>query len=142
MSKTQRLVRLIVKFFAIICLATTVIIVTLRLQFVYFSTSSVSNGRLTFYATKFFFDGQVSPIFEIILMTQVFLCFITTSATIGFDSLFIVAVFHLCDQLNVFRLDIKNSMFLSGNKFFEARIKAIVERYLQLIRYNESIALL
>lgn len=135
--ENQRLVRFIVKYFFICSFAAVIVFSVYMLNFMYSTSDNLSfesTRRPTYFPAEFFFNAQSSPVYEIIWLTQMFLCFILSGTSCCFHSFFIMAVFHAHDQLNILKMNMKNLMFLSNNEAFESIIKTIVESHVQLKR--------
>lgn len=135
--KNQRLLRFMVKYYFVFCFGLASVFSSFRLYSTYITMSDNYSlepyERPTYFpASKFFFNAQISPVYEIIWLFQAFLCYTAVTIICSYFSLFILTVIHECNQLDVLKTDINNLMLLSDNKTFESRIKIIVENHVQL----------
>lgn len=88
--------------------------------------------RTTFAESKFFFEIQNTPIFEIIWFFQFFSSIIGACAFTSFDGFFIFSILHLCSQFTILKFDMKNLIFKTKKKGFVRSLKVIVERHVHL----------
>lgn len=136
MLKNQRLMRLVVKFSIPACIVSCLIFVYFRSLSLYnfksVDESDVLISRPLFYKANFFFDVEKSPIYEIIYFNQTSHAFTVGLSFICYNSLIIISILHLCDQLRILKLDIENLTTQSKNKSYQIKIKEIVQRHFQL----------
>lgn len=125
------------KFIVIFCLAsveTSVALYTLiRLLTINFEENS--SDKLLFLSSKFFYDTNNSPAYEVTWMCQLMATILAGIVFMNYDAFFIITVLHLSSQFSVLKMDIKDLVVKSNkeNMFTEA-LKAVVQRHLQLIR--------
>lgn len=140
MLKSQRLSRIVVKIAVTAAVVPAVFYVVARLNNVSFAPSSenlfnTNVSRVPFISSKFFFDTETSPAFEITWLCQAFVCLSFDLTMNVYDGLFITIVLHLCTQLKILRMDIENLTLLYKKLSFANVLKSIVERHLELNRY-------
>lgn len=135
MIKNQRIARFIVKFTLVLVWSSCVFYTLRKLLLNYLSRSNeILDDKLLFLSSKFFFDIQRSPIYEIIWLGQVISTILSVCIYISYDAFFIILVFHLCAQLSILKLNIRNLVSLSRKETFTEMLETIVERHLQLKR--------
>lgn len=137
MMKNLPLVRFMVKCSVYGILVTALIFVVIKLTTSFYKPEDALDNStvLQFFAdSKFFFDSQSSPFYEMIWLGQILsaflICFIYP------DGFFFISVFHLCSQLDILRLDVRNLVNRSKEENFNGLIKNIITRHLQLKRYR------
>lgn len=118
MMKNLPLLRFMVKgsFYGI--LVTAIIFMVIRISTCFYKLEDISSNssELQFYgASKFFFDAQTSPIYEIVWLGQIISALLIM--IIYPDELFFILVFHLCTQLDILRLDVKSSISIERKRF-------------------------
>lgn len=93
-----------------------------------------SSSRISYVSSKFFFDVQSSPTFEIIWVGQV-ACGLLISMVYP-DGFFFVVIYHVSAQLDILRLDIRKLVVASKELTFAEAIKPIIRRQLELKRWK------
>lgn len=109
---------------------TTIILNSYLKKVKYFDNSSMD--KPLFLNSKFFFEIQKSPIFEIIWICQLFAAFISAAAFTAFDGFFIFSILHLCGQLSNLRFQIKNLAEKNRSHSFLYLLNKIVNRHIHL----------
>lgn len=94
--------------------------------------SNNSNVQIQYLKSQFFFNVEKSPNFEVTWGMQYFFTLWSAIAFINYDGFFYITVLHLCAQLSILRMDVRNLVSLSKEQGFDVTIKPIVERHLQL----------
>lgn len=134
MMKDQGLIRFIINFLMYSSLGSAIsyVVYTLSLSSLHQITETTNNStiRKPLVLSKFFFDIQSSPMFEIIWVGQFFSCLLV--ATVYPDGFFFAAIYHLCSQLNILSMDIRNLIAVSKEQTFTKAIKLIVRRHIEL----------
>lgn len=138
MSKDLKFVKFMTTFLLINAVGSGVTFAIYRIFLIHFSglneVSNNSSERLLYMTSDFSFSVQISPIYEIIWIGQFICGSFTATAYVVHDGFFMIAVYHLCGQLNVLRLDISNLIDDSERKTFTLALKPILQRYLKLKR--------
>lgn len=141
MLKKQRLVRFMVKFSFASCLGCLVTYLIYLLNSVYFhQTNDIFNGSYTktlIAQSELFFDTQNSLIYEIVCHGQLITAIIPPTIYSSYDGFFVITVYHLCAQLSILKLKIRDLITDFKEKNFEISLKPIVQKHLQLKRYND-----
>lgn len=142
MLKYKKLTKLVTKFSMATVAGGTTGYTIYRVNAMYqsYSNELVTNSseqRLMYGNSEFFFfETQTSPRYEIIAICQ-FISTVILSVIHAFtDGFFITLIFHLCGQIENFNLDIKNMVSMAEKNGFDRTIALIVQRHLQLKRYN------
>ncbi|KAF3054510.1 Odorant receptor 117 [Nylanderia fulva] len=89
-----------------------------------------------------FVDARFSPANEIVLIMQMFSCFIVNSTTVGACSLAAVFAMHACGQLDILtlRLDkLVEGEDVKENDSAQRRLADIVDHHLRVLRFISSI---
>lgn len=138
MLRDERFVRFMAKLSVAAIFSTVFLYTIVALKSVNFSPSTrmsnVSNIRPLFLSSKFFFEIQTSPIYEIIWVCQIISVHVMAIAYGCYEALFIILVFHVCAQLRILKLDLRDSVTLSKEQTFTETIKPIVQRHFHLKR--------
>lgn len=129
MKKNLAFVKFMVKFALYGIVGADIVFVMLKIHtsFYKLETDSINSSNKQFYgASKFFFNVQTSPTYELVWLCQV----ITTvlGCIVYHDGFRFISVFHACSQLNILRMDVKNLSSRSKEENFNTLVKNIVER--------------
>lgn len=134
-------VKLIIKFLMVSSFMLPAMYLVYRLNAMYLTqpTPVVTNGtirRAMIASSEFFFEYQTTPRFEFIAIFQFIAATICCQIYLFGDGLFITFIFHLCGQIKHLKLSVTNIVPSSGKSTFASTVKLIVQRYLELTRYN------
>lgn len=132
MSKNLKFVTFIAKF-CLTSVVTTVSIYTM-IQLLFIDFDKNSKNKPLYVPSTFFYETQSRPIYEITWVSQLMATYMTGIVYMNYDAFFIILVMHLCGQLNVLKLNIKDLVLQSKKQTFNKTIEAIVQRHLQLKR--------
>lgn len=136
--KYQAITNLAVKFSLIVAAVIIILYATIKLVVINLSEpnklSDSLNNSVLLLSSKFFFETNYSPIYEIVWFGQIMTSFLCGVIFVDYDGFFMLLIMHLCAQLSILKLDIRNSVSLSKKLSFNQVIKAIAQRHLQLRR--------
>lgn len=140
MWKNVRIAKFMTTIFFMMTLVTATFYALSRLILLYihpneennFSNDSVS--RPMFVVSKFFFNTQKSPVFEIIWICQFLSILISACAYISFDGFFIFSVLHLCGQLANLKFYLKNVSIDNKYRSVTPFLKIFIKRHIHLHR--------
>lgn len=101
-----------------------------------FDNGNITESRLMFVRSKFYFDTQRSPIFEVIWFLQFLAAVISIAAFTSFDGFFIFSILHVCAQLVNLQCNFRNviSRCRFTKRTFVQLIRDLVERHIHLQR--------
>lgn len=138
MTKDLKFIKFMTRFLLICGWGSGVTFAIYRMFLINFSglneVSKNSTERLLYVTSEFFFATHISPIYEIIWICQLLTnCFAATAYVIH-DGFYMIVVYHLCSQLSVLRLDVRNLICDSKEQTFTVALKPIVQRHLELTR--------
>lgn len=88
--------------------------------------------RVYYIQSIFFFNAEKNPNFQITWIMQCYATMWSAIAFINYDGIFFITVLHLCAQLSILKMDIRNLVSLSEKQGFDRTIKPIVQRHQQL----------
>lgn len=138
MQKDQKFVRFMAVFILTSVVGSTIFYTIVKMISINsIQANEIINGsriKPFFLSAKFIFGFQHSPYYEIICFGQ-FLAGTVMSIIYGcYEGLFIILIFHICSQLNILKLEIKNLVSQSKQQTFTSLVKAVVNRHFQLKR--------
>lgn len=96
------------------------------------ATFNASKIRQQYIKSQFFFNAEKSPNFEVTWIIQYFNTLWSAIAFINYDGFFYITVLHLCAQLSILKMDLRNLISLTKIQGFDVTIKPIVQRHLEL----------
>lgn len=137
MLKNKKLIRFVMKFSVFSTLGVALIFFGSKLQQMNFfshpiNDSDASNNKPLFYRSKFFFDTKYSPVYEIFSIVEAFFGFFVGTIFVYYNTLVILTELHLCDQLQILKLQIESLILQIDGQSFDYKIKAIVQWHIQL----------
>lgn len=95
-----------------------------------------SEFRLPFFEGYYPFNYRISPIYELVWLTQYIGTGLATFAYSGIYCLFVALMLHLCAQFAILKNRLEDSVSLKKNgKDFKSTLIQIVERHKELNRY-------
>lgn len=97
---------------------------------------NVSISKPMYILSKFHFETQSSPVFEIIWICQFIAAALSITAYASFDGFFIFSILHVCAQLTNLQFDLKNIPLQRQSKKqnFICCLRSIIERHIHLYR--------
>lgn len=126
MLKDQKFVKWIAKLYLVADVGSVLFYTIVKILSVDLST------RESFLLSKFLFNSQISPVYEITWLGQI-VASITTAIVFGsYEGLYIILVFHLCSQLNILQSEVRSLVFESKKEGFAAALKPIVDSHFKL----------
>lgn len=136
MQKNQRLVRIMAKLCVGSVVASSIFYTVFKIYSVGLlqknDVSDDSNVRPLLLSSKFFFKIESAPVYVIIALCQ-FLSSIILGFIYGcYEGLFIIFIFHLCSQLKILKIDVKNLINQSKKQTFASAVKPIIDTHSRL----------
>lgn len=131
MSKNLKLIQFFVKGSMALAEVTVALNAVVRIILINFDKKN-STEKLLFLSSKFFYDTNQSPTYEITWFGQLLAGILAGVVFINYDSFFVITVFHLCSQLSILKMDIRDLVNQSKKQTFLKALHPIVRRHLQL----------
>ncbi|NP_001177476.1 odorant receptor 21 [Nasonia vitripennis] len=106
-----------------------------------FDNENITQSRLMFVRSKFPFETQGSPTFEIIWFLQFLAAVMSIAAFTTFDGFFIFSILHVCAQLVNLQCNFRNliSRCRLTKRTFVQHMRDLVERHIHLQRFTQII---
>ena len=141
MWNNVRLGKSILSFYVLLTYATVIIyasgmLVQLNIHSKQMGYANISTSKPMFVNSKFFFETESSPIFEIIWICQFVAAILGVGAFTSFDGFFIFSILHLCAQLSNLQIELETLTFKKqyDKQSFVQLLTRVVKRHIHLNR--------
>lgn len=131
-AQTARLIMMIGYVFVITGSLTVIILPSIGIQ-VAQKTNLTGRHKLLPLATYYFYDTDKSPQYELIYFIHIITILIATTIYMSVDIFLVLAVFHICGQLENFKYRLINLVLC---KNFNKVLNNVIAMHLRLMRYE------
>ncbi|XP_023313559.1 odorant receptor 82a-like [Trichogramma pretiosum] len=98
--------------------------------------SNTTSMKPMFIKSKFFFETEYSPMFEIIWIGQFIAAFVAKMAFVTYDGFFIFSILHLSAQLINLKIDFRSLPVEESGQNFTQSLKCLVQKHWDLKKFR------
>lgn len=101
-----------------------------------YNSENITKNKLMFLRSKFHFETQGSPTYEIVWILQFFTAFISCAAFTCYDGFFIFSMLHVCAQLVNLQCNFRKLIqpYKFRKQTFVQLLRILVERHIHILR--------